>query len=85
LEIRVDRVASLGADIEVYFELDCPGVPTDEARIAKGEAVVATAVDRASCVATLSPRTKISEGQMARLTVDTSRMHFFDPETRLRL
>jgi multiple sugar transport system ATP-binding protein len=86
LEVHIDRVASLGADVEVYFELDAAAIPTDEARVAKGEAVVVPeSVERASCVATLSPRTTIVEGATARLTVDTSRMHFFDPETRLRL
>ncbi len=42
-------------------------------------------MERASCVATLNPRTAILEGTTARLSVDTGRMHFFDPDTRLRL
>ena len=86
LQVAINRVASLGADVEVYFELDAPAIPTDEARVAKGEAeVVTTPLKRAFCVARLNPRTAIVEGMNTRLTVDTSRMHFFDLETRLRL
>jgi multiple sugar transport system ATP-binding protein len=33
-------------------------------------------------VARVSPRTRIAEGSEVELAVDTSRLYFFDPETR---
>ena len=36
---------------------------------------------RSPFVARLSPRTEAQERQDIQLVVDTSRMHFFDPET----
>jgi multiple sugar transport system ATP-binding protein len=32
-------------------------------------------------VAQLDPKSKIKEGEAAELVIDTSRLHFFDPET----
>ncbi len=36
-------------------------------------------------VARVSPRTRIAEQQPIELAVDTSRLYFFDPETRDRI
>jgi multiple sugar transport system ATP-binding protein len=33
------------------------------------------------CIARVSPRTRAAEGEPITLTVDTTRLHFFDPET----
>jgi N-methylhydantoinase B/oxoprolinase/acetone carboxylase alpha subunit len=39
--------------------------------------------DTTRLVARVSPRTRIAEGSTIELTVDTSRLYFFDPETGL--
>src|SRR5205814_2308597 len=38
--------------------------------------------DKARMCARVSPRTRIAVGQPAELAVDTSRLYFFDPQTR---
>jgi multiple sugar transport system ATP-binding protein len=43
---------------------------------------VGTTGETSTLVARVSPRTRISEGSRIELAVDTSRLYFFDPETR---
>jgi multiple sugar transport system ATP-binding protein len=42
-------------------------------------------VDSTSCIARLTPRSEVKEGERVTLTVDVSRLHFFDPETGLAI
>jgi hypothetical protein len=44
-----------------------------------------TAVNGARLVARVDPKTKITEKSSVRLAIDTGRLYFFDPETRLAL
>jgi multiple sugar transport system ATP-binding protein len=87
LEVKIDRVASLGAEVEVHFGLDCREIATEEARLPKGETVESRRLrdPHVTCVGTLNPRTKVRPGETVLLSVDTMRMHFFDPATGLRL
>jgi ABC-type sugar transport system ATPase subunit len=50
----------------------------EDAEAAQDEAAQ---VRRPMLVARLDPRTEIREGQQAALHVDTTALHFFDPET----
>jgi multiple sugar transport system ATP-binding protein len=77
-----DYTEPLGAEVLVYFTVSAEGV-TDVA----GEAEPALRVSGADgggtrLVARVDPRTRIVEGSGMRLSVDTSRLYFFDPETR---
>ena len=45
-------------------------------------AATATARTRPASVARVSPRTRIARAATIELAVDTSRLYFFDPETR---
>jgi multiple sugar transport system ATP-binding protein len=86
IEVKVNRVASLGSEVEIHFGLDVPPVATEEARVAKGEAIELVPTEKhATCIATLNPRTKVRPGDLLRLTVDLTRMHFFDRTTGLRI
>ena len=41
-----------------------------------------TATRKTRLCARVSPRTRIAEGSQIELAVDTSRLYFFDPQTR---
>ncbi len=86
LEVKARRVASLGSEVEIYFDLDVPPIATEEARVAKGEAIeVVSHKTTATCIASLNPRTTVQEGETLLLTVDMARMHFFDKASGLRM
>ena len=66
--------------------MDAPPVLTEDTReLARdagvGELEAERHEGRSPFVARLSPRTEAQERQDMQLVVDTSRMHFFDPET----
>ena len=88
LETTCDYTELLGAEVLVYFTVSAVGVV---AGVAEGSdpalsaAGAGTAVNGTRLVARVDPKTKITEGSKARLAVDTGRLYFFDPETRLAI
>jgi multiple sugar transport system ATP-binding protein len=44
------------------------------------DVLVHFAVNSTNCIARLTPRTRVAEGDTVALTVDVNRLHFFDPE-----
>jgi multiple sugar transport system ATP-binding protein len=88
MKVEIDLAEPLGADVLVYFGAAATGVvPSAVAADAGEDASVhlgsnGEASRRAQMCARVSPRTSITVGQPARLTVDTSRLYFFDPQTR---
>jgi multiple sugar transport system ATP-binding protein len=83
-----DYTEPLGAEVLVYFTLRATGVLSG---VAEGSdpalttAALAAARNGARLVARVDPKTSITEGTKIELTVDTSRLYFFDPETRVAL
>ncbi|MGZ4338707.1 MAG: ABC transporter ATP-binding protein [Gaiellaceae bacterium] len=81
----------LGSEVLVHFATSAVGVVSSAAaeHAADAEVHFGTAVDddqsKARLVARVSPRTRIAEKQQIELAVDTSRLYFFDPETRERI
>jgi multiple sugar transport system ATP-binding protein len=77
-----DYTEPLGAEVLVYFTVVATGVDsgatTDPASTEAGS-------ERTRLVARVDPRTRIAEGSRMELAVDTSRLYFFDPETRAAL
>jgi multiple sugar transport system ATP-binding protein len=69
----------LGAEVLVYFTVSAKAV--DSGAAADEEEAVGEA-EEARLVARVDPRTGIREGGTMELAVDTSRLYFFDPETR---
>ena len=67
IEVHVSRAESLGSELFVYFQT----VGTEETPALAREALTAR-LDRGS---------QVEPGAKARLTVDTSRLYLFDPET----
>jgi multiple sugar transport system ATP-binding protein len=80
---------ALGADVLVHFGVRARPVITEDTKELAHDvgAEVLEAVERGAetgewiFLARLNPRTQAQEGKEIELVVDTSRLHFFDPET----
>jgi multiple sugar transport system ATP-binding protein len=84
LSVTCDYTEPLGAEVLVYFTVAARGVVSGVERDdPSAEGLGSTAEqERARLVARVDPRTRITEGSPMELAVDTSRLYFFDPETR---
>jgi multiple sugar transport system ATP-binding protein len=89
VKVDVDLTEPLGAEVLVYFSSLATGVVSSAAAADVGEDAEVRlggddddAADRTRICARVSPRTHIAVGKSAELAVDTSRLYFFDPETR---
>jgi multiple sugar transport system ATP-binding protein len=84
LSVTCDYTEPLGAEVLVYFTVAAKGVVSGVERDdPSAEGLGSTAEqERARLVARVDPRTRITEGSPMELAVDTSRLYFFDPETR---
>jgi multiple sugar transport system ATP-binding protein len=89
MKVTVDLTEPLGAEVLVYFSSAATGVVSSAAAADVGEdADVRLGGDegevdgKTRLCARVSPRTRAAVGQPAELVVDTSRVYFFDPETR---
>ena len=93
LEVRVDMVEELGAEMNVIFTLAASSVVTDATRAVHQEAAeagssimrVAEVAGRAVCTAQVDARSCIRAVATARLCVDVDRLHFFDRESQLAI
>jgi multiple sugar transport system ATP-binding protein len=65
VELRVDLVEALGAELLVHARVDAQSVDSD--------------ASSAPLVARVSPRSRIEAGDVVKLTVDTTQLHLFDP------
>jgi multiple sugar transport system ATP-binding protein len=88
MKVNVDLTEPLGAEVLVYFGTEAEGVVSSAAEADVGEDAEirlggdGDAVDRTKLCARVSPRTRVAIGRPAELAVDTSRLYFFDPQTR---
>jgi len=88
LRVNVDLTEPLGAEVLVYFSTAATGVVSSAAAADVGEDADvrlggdADDADKSRLCARVSPRTHIAIGKSAELAVDTSRLYFFDPQTR---
>jgi multiple sugar transport system ATP-binding protein len=81
IKTKCDRTEPLGAEVLVYFSVAAPKSEIGEEAVYLGE--TEEGVDQLSrLVARVDPRTKIAEGSEIELAVDTSRLYFFDSDTR---
>ena len=91
IEVTVDVVEELGAEMTVIFTLDAPSVVTDVNREADAEelesegGLLATGDPRRQtvCTAQVDARSRLRAGEKAQLCLDVERLHFFDPQTGL--
>jgi len=87
LKVSVDLMEPLGAEVLLYFATAATGVVSSAAAADAGEDAGVhlgdgDGDDKSRMCARVSPHTRIAMGQSAELVVDTSRLYFFDPQTR---
>ena len=90
MKVTCDLTEPLGAEVLVYFGTTATGVVSSAAKADAGEDASVhlrhdddgDAGDKTRVCARVSPRTRIAIGSDAELVVDTSRLYFFDPQTR---
>ncbi|HZT92206.1 MAG TPA: ABC transporter ATP-binding protein [Gaiellaceae bacterium] len=80
---RVEVLEELGADVHVLFSVDAPPRATEVLEATDETALLVP--DRALFSARVDPRTRARVGAEIRLAVNTARLHFFDPETGMRV
>ncbi|HET7568295.1 MAG TPA: sn-glycerol-3-phosphate ABC transporter ATP-binding protein UgpC [Gaiellaceae bacterium] len=85
IDVRVEVVEELGADTHVVFTVDAPRVDVSEVREAAGDEDALLAVAGALFTARVDPETSARPGRGLTLAVDPSRLHYFDPDSGLRL
>ncbi len=84
LDVTVELREELGAEVNAHCTVGVP--PVQVAGVAIGDtepdaAEIEEVPQIPALIARLDPRTAIREGQPARVHVDLSSLHFFDPET----
>ncbi len=86
VKVTAELTEPLGSEVLVHFTTEATGVVSSAAAADAGEdAEVRLGEDRDAStrlVARVSPRSRIAVGQQVELAVDTTRLYFFDPETR---
>jgi multiple sugar transport system ATP-binding protein len=89
ISARLEVVENLGAEIHAIFPVDAPRVDVEAAREAAGEEEAGDelllADERSLFTASVAARRPLQPGDEVELAIDTSRLHFFDPETGLSL
>jgi multiple sugar transport system ATP-binding protein len=81
-EADVDLVESMGSDVYAYLRLDGSGSTAQREELRELASDAGTADLRGSgTVARLAPESAVRAGERARLWIDTSKLHLFDPRT----
>jgi multiple sugar transport system ATP-binding protein len=86
IKVTADLTEPLGSEVLVHFSTEATGVVSSAAAADVGEdAEVRISEDEdvsTRLVARVSPKSRIAVGNEVELAVDTTRLYFFDPETR---
>jgi len=77
IELPVRLREELGADVQIHCGIGSVAH--------HGEAAAQDVTSLATLVARMDPRTALAEGQIAKVHVETTRLHFFDPSTGLAI
>jgi multiple sugar transport system ATP-binding protein len=88
IDVEAAVVEELGSATHVIFTIEAPAVDVDSVRAASddNERAMLLATDRrALFTAELDEGTSVRAGQRVKLAVDTTRFHFFDPDSGARL
>jgi multiple sugar transport system ATP-binding protein len=86
IKVKADLTEPLGSEVLVHFGTEATGVVSSAAAADVGEdAEVRLSEDEdvsTRLVARVSPKSRIALGEQIELAVDTTRLYFFDPESR---
>jgi multiple sugar transport system ATP-binding protein len=87
VKTTADLIEPLGSEVLVYFTASATQFISSAAAENAADAEVRLGAEedegaRARLVARLDPHTRVAVGNEIELTVDTSKLYFFDPETR---
>ena len=85
LRTTCDLTEPLGAEVLVHFTVSAPVLVAGTAGDSDptlGASPPGSEDGGSRLIARVDPRSKITEGSQIELAVDTSRLYFFDPETR---
>ena len=90
LNVKADLTEPLGSEVLVHFSTAATGVVSSAAAADVGEDAEVRLGDGSQngdeastrLVARVSPKSRIALGSEVQLAVDTTRLYFFDPETR---
>jgi multiple sugar transport system ATP-binding protein len=88
IDVEAAVVEELGSATHLLFTIEAPAVDADSVRAASddNERAMLLATDRrALFTAELDEGTSVRAGQRVKLAVDTTRFHFFDPDSGARL
>jgi multiple sugar transport system ATP-binding protein len=81
LRAEIELREALGSDVLVHFDVNAHVAMTDDVKELATELERADPKGTATMLARISPRSTVRKGDTLELVVDTSRLHFFDPET----
>jgi multiple sugar transport system ATP-binding protein len=86
IKVTADLTEPLGSEVLVHFGTEATAVVSSAAAADAGEdADIRLGEDEdvsTRLIARVSPKSHVALGQQVELAVDTSRLYFFDPETR---
>ncbi|MFN2490995.1 MAG: ABC transporter ATP-binding protein [Actinomycetota bacterium] len=87
ITVDIDLVESIGTETLVHFDAGAGVVVTEEMRELAADVGAESNLEKRAkegeneFVGQLDPQSKVKEGESAELVIDTTRLHFFDPET----
>ena len=79
MQVTVELVEALGAELVVHTSIEAQAADIDDPDLA--EAVPLEDESGASCIARLSPKAKVRDGDIVELAVDTSDLQLFDVDS----
>jgi multiple sugar transport system ATP-binding protein len=86
IKVTADLTEPLGSEVLVHFGTEATAVVSSAAAADAGEDADVRLGERdeltTRLIARLSPKSRVALGQQVELAVDTTRLYFFDPETR---
>jgi multiple sugar transport system ATP-binding protein len=91
IEVTAEVTEELGSEVNVIFPVDAPPVLTEDIIAAASDEgqdavqMIAEIHERARFCARVDARSRVRPGALARLSVDPTRFHYFDPATGLAI
>ncbi len=87
LDVELQVVEVLGSETFAHFDLDVRPVvtPDIEELLADSGATAASLGDSTRITARISSNVRVEAGERITLVVDNNKLHFFDPDTHLRI